>query len=241
MDDKSSNDSCDVFISGELIDLVVPNERAIYVDRWYAWFNDPNVTAALDQGIFPNSPQKQEMFLSSLRTSKTRIALLIKPKDKPHVVGVVSLSNIDHVKRQADFAMVIGRPSSSFKSAFYGLEAKCLMTEHAFEVLGIERINTGQSTTLKDWQRWQILLGYKIEGLQRKAFRKGYHTFDVLITSCLLKDYLALRELRGGRLWPGYSKIMDLIRCLPQENLPDTISGLISETVDAYYQRVRMI
>ena len=241
MDDKSSNDSYDVFISGELIDLVVPNERAIYVDKWYAWFNDPKVTAVLDHGIFPNSPQDQEIFLANLRTSKTRIALMIKPKDKPYVVGIASLSNIDLVRRQADFAMVIGRPSPSFKSAFYGFEAKCLMTEHAFEALGIERINTGQATTLKDWQRWQILLGYKIEGLQRKGFRKGYHTFDCLITSCLLEDYLALKELRGGRLWPGYKKMMELIRFLPQENFPNTISKLILETVDAYYKRVRMI
>ncbi len=115
------------------------------------------------------------------------------------------------------------------------------MTEHAFEVLGIERINSGQSIRLKDWQRWQILFGYKMEGIQRKALRKGYHTYDVIISSCILEDYIVLRELRGGKLWPGYQKMMELIRALPKENLQDIINSFLSETVAEYYQRVQMI
>ena len=57
----------DVFLPGELVDLVVPNERAIHVDRWYDWFNDPVLTRHMEQGMYPKSPQQQEAFLAELR------------------------------------------------------------------------------------------------------------------------------------------------------------------------------
>src|SRR5690606_3870381 len=152
---------------------------------------------------YPKTAETQHAYLKELLASTSRLALMIKPKDEESVVGICSFSKISHVTRQADFAMVVARRGASFKSTFFGMEAKCLMTEHAFETMGLERINSYQSTALKDWQRWQILFGYKMEGIQRKAFRKGYRTYDLTVSGCILEDYLALKELRGGKLWPG--------------------------------------
>ena len=141
--------------------------------------------------------------------------------------------------RQADFAMVVARKSASFKGTFFGMEAKCLMTEHAFETIGLERINSYQSIALRDWQRWQILFGYKMEGIQRKAFRKGYRTFDLMLSGCLLEDYLKLKELRGGRLWPGQDKIMSLIRDLPKESLEEKLQRTLARTIEDHYAKIR--
>jgi len=163
----------DVFLAGELVDLVVPDEHAITVDGWYAWFNDQALTRNMEQGMYPNSPAQQLKFLEELRTSKTRLGLLIKPKREERVVGIVSLSKVSHVTRQADVGMIIARRVSDFRGAFAGMEAKCLITEHAFDTLGLERINSYQSAALKDWQRWQVLFGYRMEGIQRKASARG--------------------------------------------------------------------
>jgi len=241
MTQNNSSPDYDVYLPGELIDLVLPNERAIHVDGWYQWFNDTVLTQNMEQGMFPNSPQRQEEFLAELRSSKNRFALMIKPKDQNYVVGIASLSKINHISRQADFAMVIGKKSLDFKSTFFGMEAKCLVTEHAFEVLGLDRINSTQSIILKEWQHWQILFGYKIEGILRKAFRKGHKTYDMIFSSCLLEDYLALKQLRGGKLWPGYEKIMALIRDLPKESLEEKLNKLLTKTVSDYYSSIRMI
>ena len=241
MADKPEKADYDVFLAGEIIDLVLPNERAIHVDGWYSWFNDMDLTLNMGQGMFPNSPEQQEEFLAELRASKDRFALMIKPKEQNCVIGVASISKINLVKRQGDFAMVIGKKMADFKSTFYGMEAKCLMTEHAFEVLGLERINSTQSIALKEWQRWQILFGYKIEGILRKAFRKGHKTFDVIYSSCLLEDYLALKKIRGGKLWPGYEKIMALIRDLPKESLEQKLNDVLAKTVSDYYGAIRMV
>jgi len=230
----------DVFLAGELVYLVVPNERAIHDDRWYAWFNDQELTRNMEQGMYPKSPELQQAYLAELRASQTRLALMIKPKDEDTVVGICSFSKISHVTRQADFAMVVARRTASFKSTFFGMEAKCLMTEHAFETLGLERINSYQSAALKDWQRWQILFGYKMEGIMRKAFRKGYRTYDLMVSGCLLEDYLALKALRGGHLWPGQERIMGLIRDLPKESLEEKLQKALGTTIDQHYAKLRL-
>ena len=229
----------DVFLEGELVDLVVPNARAIDDDRWYAWLNDQALTRNMEQGMYPKSADTQRAYLAELLASTSRLALMIKPKEEDAVVGICSFSKISHVTRQADFAMVVARRSASFKSTFFGMEAKCLMTEHAFETLGLERINSYQSTALKDWQRWQILFGYRMEGIMRKAFRKGYRTYDLMVSGCILEDYLALKELRGGKLWPGQEKIMSLIRDLPKTSLEEKLQKALSTTIEEHYAAIR--
>jgi RimJ/RimL family protein N-acetyltransferase len=240
MDKRIADREYDIFIRGELVDLVIPDERAIYDDKWYSWFNDQQITQNMERGMLPNSASQQEIFLEQLRKSDARLSLMIKPKNNNVLIGTASLSKISHITRQADFAMIIAVRQPEFKAAFYGMEAKCLMTEHAFEVIGLDRINSTQSISLKEWQRWQILFGYKIEGIMRKAFRKGYKTYDLIVSSCLLEDYIKLKELRGGRLWPGYKKMMGLIRSLPKESLEERINSLLEETVGDYYREIRM-
>ena len=235
----SEAQSYDVFLQGELVDLVVPNVRAIRTDGWYAWLNDQELTRNMEQGMYPKTAETQEAYLAELLASPSRLALMIKPKSEDAVVGIASLSKISHVTRQADFAMIVARRSASFKSSFYGMEAKCLMTEHAFETLGLDRINSYQSAALKDWQRWQILFGYKMEGVMRKAFRKGYRTYDLTVSGCLLDDYLALKALRGGRLWPGHDKIMALIRDLPKESLEQKLSTAYADILESHYAKIR--
>ena len=229
----------DVFLQGELVDLVVPNVRAIRDDGWYAWLNDQALTRNMEQGMYPKTADTQEAYLAELLANPARLALMIKPKDEDAVVGIASLSKISHVTRQADFAMIVARRGESFRSSFYGMEAKCLMTEHAFETIGLERINSYQSAALKDWQRWQILFGYKMEGIMRKAFRKGHQAFDLTVSGCLLEDYLALKALRGGRLWPGQHKIMGLIRDLPKQSLEQKLVEAYGQIIESHYASIR--
>ena len=168
------NEDFDVFIEGETIDLCVPVKKEWVIDQWYKWFNDEKVTKYLDQqGVMPNTADKQVQFLDSAMEKRDRLILLIKPKVKNYFIGVCSLSKIDYIQRKCDFAMVIGKQDKSPDSIFYAMEAKCRMTEHAFEKLGVERIKSGQHIDLIRWQRWQFLFGYQIEGILRKSIRKG--------------------------------------------------------------------
>ena len=41
----------DVLITGENIDLCVPNEKFAYESDWFDWFNDSKNTKYLEQGL----------------------------------------------------------------------------------------------------------------------------------------------------------------------------------------------
>jgi len=215
----------DVFIEGEVIDLCVPSLERWVLDQWYRWFNDQKVTEYLYQGVFPNTIENQEKFYESVTGNDDRIVLLIKPKKQNYFVGVASLSFIDFKQRRCHFAMVIGRQDNLSDSIFYAMEAKCRMTEHAFENVGVERINSEQVLELIKWQRWQVLFGYQIEGILRHNFRKGNKVWDIMASSCLLDDYLKLKEMRNGSFWPGKSKMLELIKMLPRESTIDRLKN----------------
>ena len=219
----------DIFIEGEVVDLCVPSEDPWVLEQWYKWFNNQETTKYLEQGIFPNTLNNQKEYLKSAVHSKDRIILLIKPKKGDYFVGVTSLSYIDLSQRQCHFSMVIGKHDGSPDSMFYAMETKCRMTEHAFENVGIERINSGQVIDLIRWQRWQILFGYQIEGIMRKHFRRGNKVYDVMISSCLIEDYMEVKRIRNGLLWPGKSKMFELVKLLPKESMIDKMQNWLSE------------
>ena len=228
----------DIFLPGETVDLCAPSDDDWVLDQWYRWFNKGDITKYLAQGVYPNTRTTQKAYYDALLSNTSRIALLIKPKKHDRFVGVASLSSINLSMRQCDFAMVIGEKLSDADSLFYGIESKCLMTEHAFESLGVERINSTQVTELVRWQRWQILFGYQVEGLLRKKSRKGNKVYDVLTSSCLLEDYLKIKDLRGGNLWPGKKMMFELLKKLPSETLIDEIMGWLPEKQQAYFDSI---
>ena len=230
----------DIFIKGETVDLCVPSDDEWVLDQWYRWFNKEEITAYLAQGVYPNTRKSQKAFYDTLGNNSSRVALLIKPKEYEGFIGVASLSTIDYVHRQCDFAMVIGERLSNSDSIFYGLETKCRMTQHAFEKMGMERINSTQITDLVRWQNWQILFGYQIEGILRNKFRKGRSVHDVLISSCILEDYEQLLSLRGGDLWPGKSELFELLKKLPKKTLIDELREWLPKKQTQYWQEVAL-
>jgi hypothetical protein len=121
----------DIFIKGETIDLCVPSDDKWVLDQWYRWFNRDEITTYLAQGFYPNTLKSQKAFYDTLGNNDSRIVLLIKPKDYDGFVGVASLSSINLVLRQCDFALVIGKKLNTSGSMYYGLEAKALLTQHA--------------------------------------------------------------------------------------------------------------
>lgn len=229
----------DVFIEGEVVDLCVPNEEPWVLEQWYCWFNNQETTKYLEHGVFPNSLKNQKKYYESIAQSKDRIVLLLKPKKKDYFVGVAALSFIDFAQRQCHFSMVIGRQDDIPDSMFYAMEAKCRMTEHAFDSLGVERINSGQVVDLIKWQRWQILFGYQIEGILRKKFRKGNKVYDVMTSSCIIEDYLKIKDIRNGSLWPGKSKLFELLKLLPKVSMIDKMQEWLCQERDEMWKTTK--
>lgn len=231
----------DLFIAGESIDLVGPDERAIEEGGWSTWFNDPQTTAYLDQGLYPNSRLSQHEYLVRLnQPGSGRLLTLIWAKAPGKLVGVASLSNINWQHRRCEPAVVIGERGVGADALFYGLEAKARLTEHAFEVMGMERVGGGQAWPLLEWQRFQVLFGFRPEGVARRAFRKGQEVHDVMLTAATRDDYLRVKEARGGAYWPGRAALLELMRRTPKEPLVERVAEAIDREVEAYLKDVTL-
>lgn len=237
---EKSRAGYDVFIAGETIDLVIPNRIAVERDGWYRWFNDPEITRYTDHGLWPNTPEKQYAYLESVTGPQSnRIVLLILPKESASAIGVVALSNINQQHRWAQIGMVIGNLQRGAGALFYGLEAKARVAEHAFATVGIERIWGTQARPLADWQRYQYLFGFQVEGIMRSSFRRGYEVQDLIVTSCLVSDYLKIRKARD-EYWPGKARLHELMRAVPDNNPVDEITAAIEATNAAYFNSLKL-
>jgi hypothetical protein len=223
----------EVFIAGETVDLVVPSVRAVVHDGWHRWFNDPDVTRYSDYGLYPNTREAQYEYFKAMRdpANKSRLGLLIIPKGEEKPVGIASLSNIHPIHLSAETAIVIGERPTSRGALFWGMEAKARIVEHGFEVLGLKRIGGAQAMPLANWQNYQVLFGFRPEGVKRDAHRRGHQVWDSVISSCSLADYLAVKAAREGAYWPGREKLLELMRSVPRYSLSEAVKKAIDESV----------
>ena len=237
-----------VFMAGETIDLCVPSRLAIERDGWADWFNDAEIAAHLDQGIFPVTVEEQEEYLASLSHHRDRLVLLLCTKPPAgagqRAVGVISLSRINLYKRSADIAVVLPthteRPNRGGTPPLRGLEAMALMTSHGFERLGLERIAAGQVLPgQRAFNHKLVLLGYRAEGIFRRAFAKGRDFRDVVRIACLYDTYCAIKEQRAGRLWPGNETMHGLIKALPKTTYADILADRMAKAESEFFESIR--
>ena len=223
----------DVFVAGEIVDLCIPTRAFAEQSDWYAWFNDRNINRYLYQGLFPNTAEQQVRFFEENRDKR----LLLIVSDKANAIGVISLNNIDFVAKQADLAMVIGPKCPRKLRPYVSLEAIARITQHAVEVMGLNRINSGQHVGLGKWQQRKELLGYRLEGVLRNGFVKGREVADLMKSSLVYADYARLVARRGA-YWDSLEKMKARIKQLPDDKFIDQFVAFMARQGEAYYERV---
>ena len=63
----NQHDEYDVFIKGEVIDLVVLTEDLVDNTNWYKWLNDEETTQHMQKHYFPNTLESQRVFFKALQ------------------------------------------------------------------------------------------------------------------------------------------------------------------------------
>lgn len=222
------------FLRGENVDLVVPTPEHVASSTWPDWFNSQHTSRYLVHGVFSNSREDQQSFLAGLKGSN-RFALLITPAGQPDPIGVVSLSGIDFRQGTAAIAIVMDQESEFSTSPLASLEAMALMTTHAFEVMGLRRIEAGQVyPALQRWARMLELLGYRAEGIKRQAFQRGHQISDVVVLGCIYEDYLRIRDGRTA-FWPGNVEARRLIATLPRRSHAEAVEAALRAVSADYF------
>jgi RimJ/RimL family protein N-acetyltransferase len=224
----------DIFIPGETINLCIPTTAFARESVWYSWFNDTQTTRYLSQGAFPNTPYLQEQFFLSQKGD--RMTLIICGRDS-QPLGVISLSSIDMIKKTCDIAIVVDVNSGKRMTPYISLEAIARVTEHGFNALGMEKISAGQHINLAGWQQRMELLGYRIEGIQRKKFVKGRERADTMSIGCTYEDFLEIHTHRGS-LWDSMESMKRRIGGLPKEKFSVQLQSFIEKEGNKYYKNI---
>jgi hypothetical protein len=218
-----------VFISGEKIDLCVPQEEDF--DQWASWFNDQAITKFLVHGKYPNTVDQQRTFYRKAIESGRFIAL-IKTKDKS-LLGVISLSEINFEKQSSQIALVC--PVKSKQAIYAPLEAMALCTQHAIKRIGVTYIWAGQAYPgLLKWVKNLELIGYKTDGVFPREFKHGLTVSDAIRTSITKDRFLSLTIQRSGNLWPGEEKVK---RMISANRLNKSLAEQIDESIKNLHAR----
>lgn len=195
------------FIIGEKIDLCIPQE--IDFPQWASWFNNPNVTRYLDQGLYPNTTEDQKQWYERAKQDG-RLVLLVKTKNSK-LLGVTSISEVNYRNRSCQISNVT--PIKSKDAILAPLEARALMVKHAIENMGLEKVWASNCfPDLKAWALTYKTLGFKVEGFSYRAFVKGKTISDTIRLSLLHDDYYTLKDRRGGNIWLGEIEMLSLVK-----------------------------
>lgn len=226
----------DVFIEGKTADLAIPTLEFANGNIWYRWLNNPAITRYLaDQGSYPNTREKQQEFFLSLGSD--RIALVVQTKSgKPQ--GIVSFSNINFRRRTGYFAIFMDITVDPLSAHMTALEASALMLEHGIYEFGFERVHGGHHQNLARWQQRLELIGFRLEGIHRKAFVRGSDTANSVSIAATKEDVDFLRNQRGGRLFDSPELMRTRAENLPSESLRSKFDLFFSEVADSYYDQI---
>mgnify|MGYP003705977041 CR=1 FL=1 len=224
----------DVFISGETVDLCIPTLEFAKNSLWYSWFNNKKLTRYLNgQGLFPVTADMQAEYLNS--QNQDRLLLIVS--NKSNYMGVVSLSSIDMITNTCEVATIVD-PTVDFQSPYIVLESVALITQYAFDVLGINRISGGNHIALSGWRRRMELLGYMVEGIKTNGFVKGREVCDGVTVACVYDNYQYLLSRRNGSLWDSKDKFEKRFKQLPKEDFTKKLNTFYSEEREEYYKKI---
>jgi RimJ/RimL family protein N-acetyltransferase len=106
------------------------------------------------------------------------------------LVGMVSLRSIDREHEEVELSFWIGRP---FWGRGYATEAASAAVEHAFDVLGLNRIVAHHMVRNPASGRVLARLGFQQEGLLRERVKKWGVYEDVVLMALLRRDWTAYR------------------------------------------------
>ena len=145
---------------------IVPFTRAHMSEKYRSWFYDREITRHNSHRLFPYTDEAMERFWKEI-DSRERIVWAIEMRTKRPVcseehIGNVSLQSLNFIHRSAELAIVL-----SVSGKGYGTQSCAWVLEHAFVMLGLNRVWTGTATSNEGMKRVCEKIGMKHEGTYR--------------------------------------------------------------------------
>jgi RimJ/RimL family protein N-acetyltransferase len=170
-----------VFYEGKHVRLKALDEKDIVESGWVGWFNDESLCQTNQHHYFPNSFSSQYEFLASTN-NRDKLQLGIVSRMLPEkICGVVSLSAINYIHRNAEIGGIQSVEDTRTNSAIF-LEAWSIMLRHAFQQLGMVKVYGGTfhphvASALKR------AFNFEEEGVRKRQVFKNGRFYDVTLVA----------------------------------------------------------
>ncbi|MFO8003229.1 GNAT family N-acetyltransferase [Thioalkalivibrio sp.] len=167
----------------------------------YRWRNDPGYLSGVESIKRYISTETEKRWIhQAIRNHEekrvVRLGIVLKATDE--LIGMVHLSNIDHVSRHANVGSLIGEPRHRGKG--YVAEARFLLFEYGFMELGLQCISTrilaSNTASIRSAERF----GYVKEGVLRRRIYKEGSFQDLIAYSMLREEFMKKREAWRSRV-----------------------------------------
>lgn len=156
------------------------------LDALYIQKNDSEVAALL--GGFTTGLSRRDLsdWLERHRTTDDEVLWTIADKETDRCLGHVGLYRIDHRIGRAEFAIMIGERSAWGRGI--GSSTTRFVLRYGFEQLALQRIELSVLANNDRAIELYRKLGFKQEGLQRRAQYKDGRHLDVILMAILREE-----------------------------------------------------
>lgn len=140
----------------------------------------------------PLNDRDQDRFFA--RTSDSNVERWLTAWGEPGMVGILNVSDIDWTSRCADVGMM-ANPDCRGLPISKGLPEA--VTDFGFEVLNLRRLQAEVMDNNPAALKFDIALGYRIEGRRRQSVYKSGHYHDSLLIAMLREEWEQSERVKG--------------------------------------------
>ncbi len=155
-------------------------------EEYASWFNDPETTKYTRHGERVMTRKDIEEYVARVQDSPTDYVFAMRAKDGAHI-GNITLQKLDPTKREAEFAIILGKHGYGGKGLATG--AGKLLLRYGFGPLGLRRIYCGTMEGNIAMQRLAKRLGFRQEGVRTRGMLKGGKHYDVIEYSMWAENF----------------------------------------------------
>lgn len=151
-------------------------------DVLFRWTNNRSLRI-MSAPFRPVSWKEHMSWLSGLLNDSTKELLIIEDQETEAPIGQILLTGISHVHRNCEFSIRIGE--ADYRGKGFGTAALDLMVDHAWNDLGLHRVELSVFADNNPARRAYEKAGFVVEGVKREAAFVDGAWRDVVIMSRL--------------------------------------------------------
>ncbi len=148
----------------------------------FCWLNDV-AAARLDLAYRPVDMMTHQQWWQGLGKDLTKVVFAIRKTSEPTIIGYVQITGINSVHRSAEIGIRIGEEKN--RGQGYGKEALRLAVEFCWNHLNLNRVQLIVFKHNDRAVRAYKAVGFRKEGLSRKAAFIGGDWVDVILMAAL--------------------------------------------------------